>query len=61
MIEDYPALKKRLKERNLEERGDLMDRQRELEETFEPVVASNEQMARDIIKDLEPLTKGYKN
>ena len=32
---------------------DLMDRQCELEEPFEPVVASNEQMARDIIKDLE--------
>ena len=57
MIEDYLALKKRLKERNLAERGDLMDRRRELEETFEPVVASNEQMARDISKDLEPINE----
>ena len=30
MIEDYLALKKRFEERNMEERGDLMDRQREL-------------------------------
>ena len=58
MIEDYLALKKRLKERNMEERGDFMDRQRELEENFEPVVASNEKMARDIIKDLEPINEG---
>ena len=55
MIEDYLTLKKRLKDRNMEERGDLMDHRRDLEETFEPVVASNEQMALDIIKDLEPI------
>ena len=48
MIEDYLALKKRLKERNLEERRYLIDRQRDLEETFEPVVASYEKMVQDI-------------
>ena len=58
MIEDYLALKKRLKERNLAERGDLMDRRRDLEETFEPIVASNEQMAWDIMKDLKPINEG---
>ena len=58
MSEDYLALKKQLKERNLEERGDLMDLRRDLQETFEPVVASNEQMVRDITKDLEPITEG---
>ena len=52
MIEDYLALKKRIKERNMEERGDLIDRQR-VEETFEPVLASNEKMARDIIKNVD--------
>ena len=61
MNEDYLELKKRLKERNLEVHRDLMDRRRELEETFKPIVASKQQMARDIIKDLEPLTKDYKN
>ena len=60
MIEDCLALKKLLKERNLEECGDLMDGRRDLLETFEPVVASNEQMARDIIKDLEPITEGIR-
>ena len=58
MIEDYLALKKRIKELNMEERGDLMDCQRELEETFEPVLACNVAIARDIIKDLEPITEG---
>ena len=54
MIADYLALKKRLKERNLEERGYLMDPQ----ETFEPVVASDEKMVQDIIGDLTPITEG---
>ena len=58
MVEDYLALKKRLQERNLVERSDLMDRQRELEQTFEPVVTSNREMAQDIIKDLVPITEG---
>ena len=34
-----------------------MDRRRGLKETFEPVVASNKQMSRDIIKDLEPINE----
>ena len=46
-IEDYLALKERIKERTLEECGDLMGRRRELEETFEPLMASNEKIARD--------------
>ena len=44
MIGDCLGLKKRLKERILEERGYLMDRQRDLQEIFEPVVASNEKI-----------------
>ena len=58
VIEDYLALKKRLKERNMAEREYLMDRQSDLEETFQPVIASNEKMAQDIIKDLAPITEG---
>ncbi|MCH2421445.1 MAG: hypothetical protein MK215_05870 [Candidatus Poseidoniia archaeon] len=58
MIEDYLALKERLKKRNSEERGQFIDRKRHLEETFEPVVVSNQRMAQDIIKDLVPITEG---
>ena len=36
----------------MEERGHLMDLQRDLEETFEPVMASNKKKAENIIKDL---------
>ena len=45
VIEDYLALKKRLKERNMADPGYMMDRQRDLEETFQPVIANNENMA----------------
>ena len=40
------------------ERGYLMDRPRDLEETFQSVIASNERMAQDIIKDLATITEG---
>ena len=48
MIEDYLTTVKRIQQRNLEERSDLIDRQRELEETYEPVVASNREMAKKL-------------
>ena len=44
-IAKYLALKQRLKERDLEERGDYIDRRREQQENFEPVVSSNQKMA----------------
>ena len=40
-IADYLMPVKRLQKRNLQERSDLMDRQRDLEETYEPIVSSN--------------------
>ena len=55
VIADYLALRKRLKERNMEEY--LMDRRRDLEETLETIVASNEKMAQDIIKSLAPINE----
>ena len=57
IIKDYLALKERLKKRRMEERSDLADYQRDLEETFEPVVASNKEMAKEIINELTPITK----
>ena len=52
-IADYVAMVKRLQKRNLEERSDLIDRQRDLEETYEPIVASNQKMAQDVIEDFD--------
>ena len=60
MIEDFLTLKKRLKDRNMEERSELMHHRQELEKTFAPVVVSNQQMAREIVKDLQPITTGLR-
>ena len=54
-IAKYFALKQRLKERDFEERGDYMDRRRELQETFERVVSSNQKMAEDITSELKEI------
>ena len=35
-----------------------MDRRRDLEETFDPVVVSNKKLAKDNIKDLIPIDEG---
>ena len=51
-IAKYLALKQRLKERNLEERGDYVDRRRGL---LEPVVSSNQKMAEDITSELKEI------
>ena len=57
VIADYLATVKRLKKRNVQERSDLMDRQRDLEVIYEPIVASNQKMTQDVIKDLIPIKK----
>ena len=57
MIQDFLALKERLKNRSEEERGSLLDRHRQLEEDFEPVVTSNKKMAREIVDELVPITR----
>ena len=54
MIKEYLPLTKQLQERNLEERGDFMDRQRELAETYEPVIASNQMIDEEFAKDFVP-------
>ena len=59
-IADYLATVKRLQKRNLEERSDLIDHRRDLEETYEPIVASNKMMAQDVIKDLIPIKEELK-
>ena len=49
------SLSQRLNERDLEERGDYMDRRRELQENFELVVSSNQKMAEDITSELKEI------
>ena len=57
MIVDYLVLKKRLQKCNMEERGDLVDRQRDLEENVELVVTSNKMTAKEIVDELTPIMK----
>ena len=57
VIADYLAVKQAIKDRNLDKRMAGLTRKRELEETFAPVVAANEEMARKIVDEITPLTE----
>ena len=56
-IAEYLALKKRLKQRFLAERSNFIEHQQDLEEQYEPVVASNKKMKDDIVEQLIPITE----
>ena len=57
VIADYLATVKRIKQQNLEERTAGLTRKQELEETFAPVVAANEDMTRQIVDEITPLVE----
>ena len=57
VIADYLATVKRIKQYNLDERSAGLTRKREMEETFAPVVAANEEMTRKIVDEITPLTE----
>ena len=54
-IEDYLALKKRLKQRNLEDRVDYQDYRHDLDKEYEPIVASQDRMTEGITDQLVPI------
>ena len=56
IIADYLAVKKRLKDRILQERNELMNHQQDLEENFKLVV-HEQQEDRDIVDELVPITR----
>ena len=56
-IKDFLALKKRIKTRNLQERMGDMDYRLEMEEQYEPIIASNKHTADDITAQLVPIRK----
>ena len=60
-IAEYLTLRERLKRRNLEERSDFVDHQRELEEQYEPVVKSSKEMAERVTDELKPIRKELAN
>ena len=55
MVKDFLATTKRIKKRNLEERSDFIDHQEQLEQEYEPIVASNKEMAESITEQLIPI------
>ena len=55
MVKEYLATKERIKKRNLDDRSDFIDQQRHLEQEYEPVVASNREMAEKITEQLIPI------
>ena len=59
MMEDYLALKKKIKEENLEERSKGLDYRQHLEEQYQPIVASNTNMAQKLVKELKPIKLGF--
>ena len=56
-IAEYIALKKKIKKRNEDEHAGNLDRYRELEETYKPIVESHAQMTRDVVDQLQPITE----
>ena len=55
MVKEFLATKDRIKKRNLDERSDFIDQQHHLEQEYEPVVASNKEMAEKITEQLIPI------
>ena len=53
-IKEFLALKKRIKARNLQGRMSDMDYRLEMEEQYEPIIASNKHKADDITAQLVP-------
>ena len=56
-IEEYIALKNKIKQRNKDEHAGTLDRYHKLEETYKPIVDSHAQMTRDIIDQLQPISQ----
>lgn len=54
-IEEYLALKDRIKKRNMDERISDLQREVDMQEMFKPVLESNAEMAYEITQDLVPI------
>ena len=56
-IEEYLALKKKIKKRNEDEHAQDLNRYEELEETYKPIVESHERMTRDLVEQIRPISE----
>ena len=60
-IREYLALKKRIQKREMDERLGDMGREKELRETYKPLIESNEKTTSVIKKSIEPLEEQIEN
>ena len=60
-IAEYIALKKKIKKRNEDEHAGNLDRYRELEETYKPIVESHAQMTRDVVDQITTIRNNATN
>ena len=60
-IKDYLATKNRIKKRNLDERSNFIDYQRQLAVEYDPVVSSTKEMAEKITDQLIPIKEDLGN
>ena len=56
-IEEYIELKNKIQKRNEDEHAGNLNRYKELEETYKPIVESHEKMTRDIVEQLQPISQ----
>ena len=60
IVNEYLAMKRRIKNRNMEERARDFTNQQKIEESLEPVVSSNTASTEAITKELVPIEEGIK-
>ena len=58
IVNEYLAMKRRIKNRNMEERARDFTNQQKIEESLEPVVSSNTASTQAITKELVPIKEG---
>ena len=61
IVEDYPAIVKRIQQRNLKEKARDLARQDDLQKMSNPVVESTEKSTKGIKEELAPMREERKN
>ena len=57
-IREYLAVKERIKKRSMDERLGNMNRYRDLESHYQPIIQSQREMREDLVNHLQPIHEG---
>ena len=60
-IRDHLAVKERIKKRSMDERLGNMNRYRDLESHYQPIIKSQREMREDIVNHLHPIHESINN